>query len=69
MKLFNTIVMLIVVIGGINWGLVGLLDFNLVDFLFGKVGVDKVIYVIVGVAALYLLFAWKAITGHSRERK
>ena len=63
MKLFNTIVMIIVVIGGINWGLVGLLEFNLFNFLFGVIGVQKVVEVIVGVAALYVLFAWKSITG------
>ncbi len=68
MKLFNTLAMLLTVIGGINWGLVGLLKFNLVDFLFGGLYVDRIIYVAIGVSALYLLFAWKSIAA-SRSGK
>ena len=36
MKLINTIALLLVIIGGLNWGLIGLFKFNLVDFLFGE---------------------------------
>lgn len=54
MKVVNVIALILVVIGGLNWGLVGLFDYNLVDAIFG-VGsaVSRVIYAVVGVAALY----------------
>ncbi len=44
------------VIGGLNWGLIGLLGFNLVDTIFG-VGtlVSRIIYILVGLSALYTL--------------
>jgi uncharacterized membrane protein YuzA (DUF378 family) len=46
---------LLVVVGGLNWGLVGAFDYNLVDSLFGVGSViARVVYVLVGVAALYV---------------
>lgn len=48
---------ILVVIGGINWGLVGIFGFNLVAFLFGAWPiVERIIYVLVGVAAVILIF-------------
>ncbi len=48
---------ILTIIGGINWGLVGLFDFNLVDELFG-VGsaMSRIIYVLVGLSAAYLVY-------------
>ncbi len=43
------------IIGGLNWGLVGLSDFNVVDTVFGPMSVlSRVIYILVGLAAVYL---------------
>lgn len=43
----------LLVVGGLNWGLVGAFDFNLVDELFGvESAVSRVVYVLVGLAAL-----------------
>lgn len=62
MKALDVIVAILLVIGGLNWGLVGLFHFNLVNFLFGSLpAIERIIYVIVGVAALYQIFQWKAI--------
>ncbi|KKQ95645.1 MAG: hypothetical protein UV74_C0013G0252 [Candidatus Woesebacteria bacterium GW2011_GWB1_43_14] len=47
--------MVLLVIGGLNWGLVGLFDFNLVTYLFGATILTQTVYVLVGAAAL-----WKA---------
>ena len=48
---------ILVVIGGLNWGLVGGLDFNLVDTVFGSGSmVGKIVYILVGVSALYGIF-------------
>lgn len=53
------------VIGAVNWGLVGLFDFNLVSALFGPMSsVSRIIYVLVGLSGLYLLFA--AATAETR---
>ena len=48
---------ILVIIGGINWGLVGAFDFNLVQEIFGSGTVADIIYIIVGLAAIYLLVA------------
>jgi uncharacterized membrane protein YuzA (DUF378 family) len=49
--------MLLLIIGGINWGLVGLFEFNLVAALFGEMStISRVIYVVVGLSALYSLY-------------
>ncbi len=44
---------ILVIIGGINWGLVGLFEFNLVDAVFGEGSAgSRVVYVLVGISAL-----------------
>ena len=61
MKTLDVIVAILLIIGGLNWGLVGLFEFNLVDFIFGKMVIDRIIYVLVGISAVYQAFGWKAI--------
>lgn len=47
----------LVIVGALNWGLVGLFGFNLVTALFGKLPiVARAIYVAVGLAGLYLIY-------------
>ena len=48
---------LLTVVGGLNWGLVGLLNFNLVTTLFGAFA--NYVYDLVGLSALYLIFSGK----------
>jgi uncharacterized protein len=51
----DIIALVLVIIGGLNWALVGLFDFDLVAQLFGAVPVvTKVVYDLVGLAAVYL---------------
>lgn len=53
MSIFQKLVLCITIIGAINWGLVGLFDFDLVAFLFGDMTVlTKTIYVIVAIAGI-----------------
>lgn len=54
MKIIDTIALILVIIGAINWGLIGLLNFNLVDTLFG-VGsaLSRIIYSLVGISGLW----------------
>ena len=54
MKALNGIALTLVIIGAINWLLIGLFEFNLVDTLFGSLSVlTRVIYIIVGIAGLW----------------
>lgn len=47
---------IVLVIGGLNWGLVGLFDFNLVSALFGSDSLlSNLVYIVVGVSAAYVL--------------
>lgn len=54
-KTFYKVSYFLVLLGGINWGLLGLLKINLVTTVFGGTGLEDFIYVVVGAAALYLL--------------
>lgn len=49
----TTIATVLASIGAINWGLVGLFDFNLVSFIFGMSMLTKIIYSLVGLSGLY----------------
>ncbi|AWK52249.1 DUF378 domain-containing protein [Clostridium beijerinckii] len=54
MKTLDTIALILVVIGGINWGLIGFFQFNLVGSLFGDVSmITRIIYSLVGIASIY----------------
>lgn len=54
MKVINGIALTLVIIGTINWLLVGLFQFNLVDSIFGSLSVlTRIIYTIVGIAGLW----------------
>ncbi len=59
--MLKKIALLLVIIGGLNWGLVGLFDYNLVAMIFGDMStVSRVIYDLVGLSALYVAFTgWK----------
>ncbi|HUW73875.1 MAG TPA: DUF378 domain-containing protein [Methyloceanibacter sp.] len=56
MKRLNAVALIVVIVGGLNWGLVGLVDFDLVATLFGA-GSDltRIVYVLVGASALWQL--------------
>lgn len=57
MLIFNIISLIILFIGGINWGLVGILRFNLVEWIFGGFNAGSiVIYVLVLIATIWLIF-------------
>jgi uncharacterized protein len=53
--IIHTIALVLLFIGGINWGLVGLFDLDLVTRIFGE-SLSRMIFVLVGVAALVRLF-------------
>ena len=60
MKVLRNIALVFLIIGGLNWGLIGLFDFTLVAFLFDgfSVIISRIIYSIVGIAAVVAAVAW-----------
>lgn len=58
MDTMKWIALILVVVGGLNWGLVGAFDFNLVSALFGDMSMlSRIVYVLVGLSAIYMLVA------------
>ena len=56
MKVVDTIALLLVIIGAINWGLIGIFNFNLVDAIFGVMSViSRIIYILVGISGLWAI--------------
>ena len=54
MKILNYVALTLVIVGALNWLLVGLFQFNLVDTLFGEASIlSRIVYVLVGLAGLY----------------
>lgn len=61
MKGLHILTFSLVLVGAINWGLIGLLDFNLVSTLFGAgSGLEKLVYIVVGASAVYVFLGHKA---------
>ena len=55
-KVLDGTALTIAIIGAINWGLIGLFQFNLVDFIFGNMSwLSRTIYILVGIFGIYLL--------------
>ena len=62
MKKFDVIIWTLLTIGGLNWGLVGLFDINIVDLIFGEMTIfSRFVYILVGLAAVYDIVSVKAI--------
>lgn len=56
MKILNYIVLTLVIIGSLNWLLVGVFEFNLVDAIFGELSfLSRVIYGLVGLAGIWAI--------------
>ena len=56
MKIIDKIALALVIIGAINWGLIGILNFNLVDAIFGTMSViSRIIYALVGISGLWAI--------------
>jgi uncharacterized membrane protein YuzA (DUF378 family) len=62
MKKLDVVAAVLLVVGGINWGVVGLTGSDIVGTIFGNLSpVSRTVYLLVGVAALYQAAQWKAI--------
>ena len=56
--LVNTIATILLLIGGISWGLVGAFGFEIISTIFGDSSLTRIIYVLVGLSALYRIYLW-----------
>lgn len=60
MKILHMVAFLLVVFGALNWGLIGLFDFNLVeDLLESTPMIEALVYILVGASGLYILVTHK----------
>ena len=54
MRIINTITLILLIVGGLNWGLVGLFGFDLVAGIFGEMSaLSLIVYTLVGLSALW----------------
>ena len=59
-SLWSNIALLLTIVGGLNWGLVGLFNFDLVAFIFGEMTIlTKVVYVVVAVSSVASIGCFK----------
>jgi uncharacterized protein len=62
MKGFDVFAAILLVLGGLNWGLVGLFDLNLIEVIFGQMPyASRVFYGIIGLCGLYQALQWSSI--------
>ena len=60
MKKLDIIAEILLIIGGLNWGLIGLADYDILGHLFGHFSaLTRIIYCLVGIAAIYHIVLWK----------
>jgi uncharacterized protein len=56
MKLMNVVTLILLIVGGLNWGLAGLFSFDLVAAIFGSgSALARLVYILVGLSALWQL--------------
>ena len=54
MKVIDKIALLLIIIGAINWGLIGFFQFNLVSTIFGDMSIiSRIVYALVGISGLW----------------
>jgi hypothetical protein len=52
----DVVAIILVIVGGLNWALVGIFNFDLVAAIFGDMSaVSRIVYILVGISAIYLL--------------
>ena len=66
MKVLYYIALTLVIVGALNWFLVGLFDFNLVSTLFGNMSVfSRIIYILVGISGIISLGLYSTLSHES----
>jgi uncharacterized protein len=55
LSMYGWIALILVLIGGINWGLVGLFNMNIISAILGSI-LSRILFIIIGLAALYICY-------------
>ncbi|HTX87062.1 MAG TPA: DUF378 domain-containing protein [Candidatus Nanoarchaeia archaeon] len=67
LNIWDWIAFILVIIGALNWGLVGFFNWDLVAAIFGAMSmVSRIIYALVGLAGIYMIFAMPMYTRKSK---
>lgn len=67
MNALKLITQILVIVGALNWGLVGIFSFDLVAAIFGEMTtISRVVYALVGLSAVYQLATIKSFTANSK---
>lgn len=61
-KFMNYVCLPLIIIGALNWGLVGAFNFNLVSVIFGFGLISRIIYTLVGISALCVIYSMTKMT-------
>ena len=62
LKVADLVALVLIIVGGLNWLLFGLFEFDLVAALFGQLSVlSRIVYVVVGISAIYTIFRLGAL--------
>lgn len=68
LNVIDWLAIVLVIVGGVNWGLVGLFNFDLVATLFGDMSaISRIVYSLVGFAAVYLVYTAVKLAGYDKE--
>lgn len=68
LSVLDWIAIILVFIGAINWGSIGVFDFNFIVAIFGLMTtITRIIYILVGLAGIYLIFAAPGWVRHHAE--
>lgn len=54
MKALHMVAFVLVIVGALNWGLVGLMNLNVVEMLLGSTGLVSIVYILVGLSGVYI---------------
>lgn len=69
MKALHMVAFILVVVGALNWGLVGAGEWNVVNMLLGKVAwLERLVYVLVGLSGLFLIFTHRKECKHCEAK-
>lgn len=67
-KGFDYTALTLVIIGAVNWGLIGFFKLDLVNILFGNMSwISRIIYILVGLAGLYVLSLYGRVREMGRQ--
>jgi uncharacterized membrane protein YuzA (DUF378 family) len=57
-NVLDWIALIVIIIGGLNWGIVGFFNYNVIDAIFGVMSnAARVVYAVVGIAAIYAIYS------------